>query len=50
MSKTLNNNDLLLIINEISNRLNKLEEKNIDLTKKIENIKKNNLNKSSKLI
>ena len=50
MSKTLNNNDLLLIINDISSRLNKLEEKNIELTKKIEDIQKNNLNKSSKII
>ena len=50
MSKILNNNNFLLIINEISNRLNKLEEKNLELTKIIEDIQKNNINKSSKIL
>lgn len=53
MSKTSTNNELLLLINQLFDRVNVLEEKNIELTKKIENIQKvdnSNVNKLFKII
>jgi len=51
--KISNDNDLLLLITNLTDRINKLEEQNIELTTKIENIQKSNkivLNHSSKII
>lgn len=50
MSKTLDINDLLKLINNLSTRITTLEEQNIELTKKIDNIQKNDSNKTASKI